>query len=257
MADSPQSRPIQEAAPRDTEGKVTTATKTKSGETQKERKRGRPKGAKNKPKALIPKEVANDLLGVVKQTLPPELYDEMKQAVKSGKNISTINEARILMKLMGPPVWQRLIEEVQPKTQPVIDIDPDLQDEIGPMPGEGQAGFDKDLNERLKVLINLMQFVAKLEQQENDQSDSSEKPILEIIARRGLDSERVKFLVGVESGDVGGSADGTGRAEGGIRAISDSVPERQIHIQDSEQEPTVRVLDADSTGNDPQGGNDS
>lgn len=257
MADSPKAKRVQEAAPRDTEGKSTLATKTKSGETHKERKRGRPKGSKNKPKALIPKEVANDLLGVVKQTLPPELYDEMKQAVKSGKNISTINEARILMKLMGPPVWQRLIEEVQPKKAAVIDADPDLIDEIGPLPGDEQGGFDKDLNERLKVLINLMQFVAKLEQQEDDQSSNTEKPILEIIARRGLDSERIKFLVGVESSDVGGSADGTGRAEGSIRAISDKVPERQIDISNSEQEPTVRVLDADSTGDDPRSGDET
>lgn len=257
MADSPKARPIQEAAPRDTEGKRTKGNAIKTANTHSERKRGRPKGSKNKPKALIPKEVANDLLGVVKQTLPPELYDEMKQAVKSGKNISTINEARILMKLMGPPVWQRLIEEVQPKAQPIIDIDPDMADEIGPLPSEDNAGFDKDLNERLKVLINLMQFVAKLEQQENDQSDNTEKPILEIVARRGIDSERIKFLVGVESGNVGGDSDGTGRTEGGIRAISDSVPERQIHISDSEQEPTVRVLDADSVGDDAQGSDKS
>lgn len=254
MADSPKARPVQEAAPRSTESKHTLANRDKVSQTHTERKRGRgrPKGAKNKPKALIPKEVANDLLGVVKQTLPPELYNEMKQDVKSGKNISTINEARILMKLMGPPVWQRLIEEVQPKKPVVTDIDPDLQDELEGVPSGEPAGFDKDLNERLKVLINLMQFVAKLEQAD-DESNSSEKPILEIIARRGLDSERVKFLVGVESGDVGGSADGVGRAQGDIRAIPDTVPERQIDVSDSEQVKAARVVNADSVGDNSPG----
>lgn len=250
MADSPMARPNKDgAAARPTEGGVihSKANKDKAGETHSERKRGRPKGSKNKPKALIPKEVAADLLGVVKQTLPPELYQEMKEAIRSGKNISTINEARILMKLMGPPVWQRLIEEVQPKKAPVTDIDPDLIDEIGGMPDDQPPGFDKDLNERLKVLINLMSFVAKLEQ--NDEAaDSTEKPILEIIARRGLDSERIKFLVGVESGNVGGNTDGVGRADSGTGAIPNQLSERPLDIQDSEQITAVRVLDPDSTG---------
>lgn len=247
MADSPYARSPDRAEPKPTVGKNTVATESKSKATHQERKRGRPKGSKNKPKALIPKEVASDLLGVVKQTLPPELYQEMKEAVRSGKNISTINEARILMKLMGPPVWQRLIEEAKPKNIPVTDIDPDLQDEIGGMPDDQAAGFDKDLNERLKVLINLMSFVAKLEQ--NDEAaDSTEKPILEIIARRGLDSERIKFLVGVESGNVGGNADGVGRADGGVRTIPSELSERPLDLQDSEQEQTVGVLDIDSVG---------
>jgi hypothetical protein len=247
MADSPKARPIQEAAPRATEGKSSVQTKVKSKGTHQERKRGRPKGSKNKPKALIPREVANDLLGVVKQTLPPELYQEMKDAVRSGKNISTINEARILMKLMGPPVWQRHIEEVHPKAPIATDIDPDLQDEIGGMPGEQPAGFDKDLNERLKVLINLMQFVAKLEQSD-DQSDSSTKPILEIIARRGLDGGRIGILIGDQSGVVGRDSDGVGRPEGGVGAVSGELSERQIDVSDSEQVQTDRVLDADSVG---------
>lgn len=252
MADSPNARRSQEAAPRDTEGGTTLKNKTKHGETQSERKRGRPKGSKNKPKALIPKEVANDLLGVVKTVLPPELYDEMKKAVKDGKNISTINEARILMKLMGPPIWLRLIEEAGNSRPAPQVIDPDLQDEIGELPDDEKPGFDKGLNERLKVLINLMQFVAKLEQEEDDKSDNTAKPILEIIARRGYDAGRIKVLAGYESGDVGGNPDGVRGGVIDVGAVSDTVPQRQVDVQDSQQEPPVRVLDATVDRDDPR-----
>ena len=255
MADSPNARPIQSAAPRGSYLKHTPANKDRTGNTLSERKRGRPTGSKNRPRALIPKEVAADLLGVVKQTLPPELYDEMRDAIRSGKNISTINEAKILMKLMGPPVWQRLIEEVQPPKQDAVIIDPDLRDEIGEMPSDEPSGFDKGLNERLKVLISLMQFVAKLEQ--NDEStDPTTKPILEIIARRGIDSGRVKFLIGVESGDVGGSPDGTGGAQSGVRTVSGELSERQVNVSDSQQGTSVRVLDPDSLGDYTEGGDE-
>lgn len=252
MTDQPTAR--REPAPRSTEGKVTIANKTKHGETQSERKRGRgrPKGSKNKPKALINKEVAQDLLGVVKQTLPPELYEEMREAVRSGKNISTVNEAKILMKMMGPPIWQQLIMESESLGKKrESDIDPDLLDEIGPLPEEDADGLRKDLNERIKTYIQLMQFVNKMER-DDDQSNNSEKPILEIFARRGVDGDRVKFLVGVESESVGGNADGTRRESVEPRTVSGEVSERQVNIQDSQQGETVRLLDHGGSGSDTQ-----
>lgn len=223
-----------EAAPRATEGAKSVATHHKGNEIRSERKRGRPAGSKNKPKALIPKELASDFLGVIKEMLPPEYYADMRDAIRNGKNISTINEAKILLKLMGPPVWLRLIEESRPVQQPSPDFDDDLADEIGYEPEPKVRPFDKDLNERLKVMLQIMQFISKVESEE-DESDNSQKPILEIIARRGINSERVKFLVGVESGDVGGNPDGTGRLPAGTRTVSGEVPERQVDISDSEQ----------------------
>lgn len=256
--ESKYARPIQEAAVRPTEGGVekSVATKTKAGETRTQRKRGRPKGSKNKPKALINKEVAQDLLGVVKQTLPPELYDEMRDAVRSGKNISTINEAKILMKMMGPPIWQRLILEAERQGKKnVTDIDPDLVDEIGGMEDEPPM-MDKDLNERIKTYIQLMTFVNKMER-DDDESDNSTQPLISIFTRRGFDGGRLKFLIGGESGPVGGDADGTGRSTIEVGAFSGEISERPLDIQDSEQIEAVRVLNDDSAGDDPQGSNES
>lgn len=226
-----------------------SGSNSKSGETKQERARGRPKGSKNKPKALISKEVAQDLLGVVKQTLPPELYDEMRDAVKSGKNISSLNEAKILLKMMGPPIWQRLIMQAEAQKK----ISPDIIDEFDE---EQPDGWPKDLNEQVKTYISLLQLVDKMEGNE-DKSDNSEKPILEVFARRGIDSEHVKFLLGVESGTLGIRPDGTGREATDIGAIPSEVPERQIDVQDSEQEQTTRVLDLSSVRNDTQGVNES
>jgi hypothetical protein len=246
-------------AARPTEGGVvhSVANKSKLSKTHSERKRGRPKGSKNKPKALITKEVASQLLGVVKQTLPPELYEEMKQAVRSGKNISTVNEAKILMKLMGPPVWQRLIEEADQKVQPPRDFDPDLEDEIDMQPEQSVTPFNKDLNERIKVYIGLMQFVDKMERNDSDESDTDKKPVLEIFARKGVDGGRVDLLLGYQPGSMGGNADGTERETIEVGAIPDKLPERPLDVQDSEQVPTVRVLDPDSTGDMPQGSDES
>jgi hypothetical protein len=256
MDDQPTAR--REPAARPTEGGVehSVANKTKLSGTHTERKRGRgrPKGSKNKPKALIDRDTAKELLGVVKTTLPPELYDEMEQAVKSGKNIATINEAKILMKMMGPAVWARLIEEAKPA--PVaIDLPPDMADEIGPIEPETK-GFDKDLNERLKIYLQIMQFVDKLEK--NDEgADNSAKPILEVFARKGLGAARIDFIANELSGDMGGNADGTGRAEPSARAIPDSVSERPLDVPDYEQEPPVRVFDPDSAGDNAQGSDES
>jgi len=227
--------PRREVVSRPTEGAKSVATNHKGNEIRSERKRGRPTGSKNKPKALIPKELASDFLGVIKDMLPPEYYADMRDAIRNGKNISTISEAKILLKLMGPPVWLRLIEESRPIQEPPSDFDDDLADEIGYEPQSKVRPFDKDLNERLKVMLQIMQFISKIESEE-DESDSSQKPILEIIARRGINSERVKFLVGIESGDVGGNTDGTGRVSIGARTVSGEVPERQIDVSDSQQE---------------------
>lgn len=259
MANHPNARSTQEAAPRSTEGGVehSVSNKAKLSSTHSERKRGRPAGSKNKPKALITKEVASELLGIVKQTLPPELYEEMKEAVRSGKNISTINEAKILMKLMGPPIWQRLIEEANQKAQMPRDFDPDLEDELGDdLPSDNVTPFNKDLNERIKVYMGLMQFVDKMERSE-DQSDNSAKPILEIFARRGVDGSRVDFLIGGIAQSVGGNPDGTGRDAIESGAIPSEVLERPLDLSHSKQVSAIRVLNDNSVGDNPQGSDES
>lgn len=209
-------------------------SKTTGTRQERARGRGRPKGARNAPKALIPKELANEFLGVVKDLIPGEYYAEMKAAIRNGKNISTLNEAKILLKLMGPPIWMRLIQESKP-VQVMPTFDTDLESEIGGQPQSGVQPFDKDLNERLKVMIQMMQFVDKLEK--NDEAtDNSQKPILEVFARRGIDAARIDFITNPELRSVGRNTDGTGRESFEFRAIPSEVPERQVVLQDSEQE---------------------
>src|SRR5688572_26977760 len=112
MTDSFNSRPHQPSAHRDTEGGYSVSTTAKSNEIRKNRAGpGRPKGSKNRAKGLIPKELASEFLDVVKQILPREHYEEMRRAVIDGKSISTLSEAKITLKLMGPPIWKRLIAE--------------------------------------------------------------------------------------------------------------------------------------------------
>jgi hypothetical protein len=210
------------------------------------RARGRPAGSKNKAKGLIPKEFAAEFLGVIKQILPPEHYEEMRAAIQEGKTISTLAEARITLKLMGPPIWQRLLEESRPKVQ-ATDIDPDALEEIGGAP-EPKLSFSRDLNERMKIYLSLIDFIDKSERRDDEATDSRSKPIIEVFARRGIDSERLRILVGVESGSVGGNANEAGGQSSYTRTIPDTLPERQVSVPDSEE------IEADWVEHSPSGG---
>lgn len=257
MIQSPQARPSQTAVPRSTEGREpdSAAKQHKASETKSERKRGRPKGSRNKPKALIPAETAQAMLGLMRDTLPPEIFADLRDAVKSGKNISSLSEAKILLKLMGPPVWIRLAEEASKLRgqQGSPDIDPDLVDEIGGIDdGSSDSQFARDTNERLKIMIALIKLVDEMERNDESKSDS-EKPVLEIIARRGIDAARIDFITGTEPRIVGGNVDGAGRSTIEVRAIPSSVSERPFDVSDSEQESPVGVLNDNSIGDDPRG----
>jgi hypothetical protein len=220
------------------------------------RVRGRPVGSRNKPKGLIPKEFATEFLGVIRQILPPEHYEEMRAAIQEGKSISTLAEARITLKLMGPPIWQRLLEESRPKEKS-SDIDPDALAEIGGAP-EPRLSFSRDLNERMKIYLSLIDFIDKSERRDDEAADPRQKPILEVFARRGIDSERLRILVGVESGSLGGNPDSAGGQAPDTRAIPDTLPERQGSVPDTEEVTTdwaeYSAGDRDSVGSDNQTG---
>jgi hypothetical protein len=232
----------QPAVPRVREGGLTRKgeseiTDTKSLETRAERsKGGRPKGSKTKPKGLIPLELADKFLDSVRPLLPVEHYEEMKAAVKGGKNISTVTEAKIMLKLMGPSLMRRLIDEYDPDKG----IDPEILAETGPR----EIEFKKDTNERLKVWMDLLGIVNKMENIEDAAAGHNKaKPLTEITIKRGLDAGRLAILVGSEPSSMGGDGDGIGRETVTVRAIPDSVFERPFDVQDSEQESSVGVLD--------------
>ena len=252
-------RLVQEAPARPTEGMVTAANKSaKANATLAARRRGRPRGSRNKPKALIPKEIATEFLGVVRELLPEEYYKEMRDAIRTGKNISTLNEAKILMKLMGPPIWKRLIDEASGRGAEEEEVfDPDLAAEIGAVSSGKSKAFDKDLDERIKVYINLMTFVDKLEKQSDEGANSKEEPILKVFARRGIDAARIDFVANPELRLVGGDIDGTGRGSAEIRAIPSQVPERQINIQDNVQGEATWDINDGRVGNDALSGDET
>jgi hypothetical protein len=210
------------------------------------RGRGRPTGSKNKPKGLVPKELAAEFLGVVKTILPPEHYEEMRKAVQEGKSISVLSEAKITLKLMSPAIWQRLIMEGQQKAKPPAGIDPDMIDEIGAV--DQPSGFSRDLNERMKIYMGLLDFIDKSERRNDEAADTGKKPILEIFARRGVDGDRLRLLVGVESSSLGGDPDESGRQTLGAGTIPDQVPERPVHIPDNAQGSSVGDVSYDQRG---------
>ncbi len=240
---------------RDTEGRNHTVKHdAKAAETAGERKRGRgrPPGSRSKPKALIERETATEILGLMKDMLPPEHFAEMRDAIRKGKNISTIHEAKILMKLMGPPVWVRLAREAQPREVEVEqEFDDELIQEIGASPKPKVQSFDKDLTERVKVLMGLIQLVDRMEK-DDEGTNPSEKPIIEVFAGRGITGVRFTELAGQQRSVVGRDFDGTGGEGSEVRAIPDKVPERLIDVSYSEQESPVGVLNDDIVGSDPR-----
>ena len=225
----------QTAASRSTEGgSGSVSSIVKSVETK--RQRGRPKGSKNKANEILPKQLALELIDAVRPMITEEQYEEMKLAVKSGKNISTLSEAKIMLKLMGPSLMKRLIEEQNPNAG----ISQEMLDELGPRDIE----FKKDTNERINVWMRLLELVYKMETKEDASTGHNQKkPLIEIFAKRGFDSGRLAIHVGPESITVGRDADGTGREAISARTVSDKLPERPFDIQDSEQESSARVLD--------------
>ena len=224
--------------PKPTEGAPTireAGNFARGAETVNRRARGRPKGSKNKPKSLIPKELASEFLGIVRELLPPENYEEMRQAVMDGKNISTLAEAKITLKLMGPPIWRALIEERKPKKKPTADIDPDILAEIGETEESDTSGFGRPLNERMKIYLSMLQFIDKVEERHESARSDREKPQITVLATRGIDAGRLRGLVEIESGSVGGSTDRGGWKTLSAGTLPSEAPERQVDVPDSEQ----------------------
>lgn len=252
------SKNIQEQPLKGGEGqKRTVMQMSKLSETHSEQKRGRgrPAGSKNKPSQLIPKELAAEFLGVVKEILPEEYYKEMRDAIRKGKNISTLNEAKIMLKLMGPPIWKRLIEEANSKPQLPPGFDPDLEDELGDIPQQSSA-FAKDLDERIKVWMNMAALVERLEKSD-EAAHSGTEPILEVFAKRGIDAGRIEFITNTVARNLGGNSDGDRRGTIEVRAIPAQVAERPLDVQDWEQGETVRDVSDDFSGSLPFGGDEA
>jgi hypothetical protein len=211
----------------------------KSQETQAERRRGRPPGSKSKPKQLIPTELASELLDAVKPLLPAEHYSQMKKAVKDGKAMSTLNEARVMLQLMSPSIMKRLIEEQNPN----LGLTPEQLEQMAEL-GPRQTEFRKDTNERIQIWMRLLEIVHKMETAKDaSEGHSKNQPLTSILVKRGLDAGRLTAHLGGVTITVGGDDNGVGGEASDIRTVSDYVPERPLDVPDSEQESSIRILD--------------
>lgn len=180
-----------EVAVRSTEGPKPTPNQSKV-----RKPRGRPKGSTNKPKSLVPKELASELLLIMKDQLPPEHFEYMKSVIKDGGAISTKQELDTMLLLLGRNLYPFLVAETQP--QPVKDVDGnDVFNDNGEQaffPPE----FRKDVTERLKVWKSLLDTRAQIEKNEKPEDDG-ESPVLKLWASRGMQG-RIAILVNSAEG---------------------------------------------------------
>lgn len=225
----------QNAAPRVTEG--SRPTRAGSG------KRGRPAGSKNKPKGILPAELANTMLLALKDQLPPEHFEYMKGVIRDGKAISTRHELDTLILLLSRNLYPALVMEGMGLETEGDDEDNFFDDEEA-APSTTKTGesksklkmpvFRKDVTERLKVLQSLL---AQKDKNERTDAEPKDKQILSIIGRAGVDSERVRILIGVESGPVVGNINQAQQPADEARTVSSTVVERPVILSiDAEDE---------------------
>lgn len=132
----------------------------------------------NKPRSLVPVDLANEMLLTMKDQLPPEHFAYLKSVIKDGKAISTKQELDTLILLLSRNLYPALIHE----TAPVLDEE---GNETGP-------AFRKDVTERLKVLNSLLSLRNQVERRE--EQPEGESPILKLWASRSMEG-RVAILV--------------------------------------------------------------
>jgi hypothetical protein len=103
--------------------------------------------------------------------------------------------------------------------------------------------FRKDVTERLKVLLSMMDLKMKATRANDEDSDSSKKPIIEIFARRGLAGDRLRIAFEHQSGDMGGGTDESERSADIVREIPMALSERPISIPGRSEGEADRTLD--------------
>ena len=193
-------------------------------------KRGRPVGSLNKSRSLVPKAVGLRLLEHMQEQLSPEQFEYLKGVVRDGKPIQTKDEIDTLIALLSRNLYPALIHEMLPSE-------------------EGGLGgiYRKDVTDRLKIvqgLLNLRHQIDKQDEPDNTKPDT----ILTITAKRGFNLDRLGILVGQQSVSVDRSVDGTRGQADEVRALPDSLSERPLDDEDSEQGSPDWVLDRHSDG---------
>jgi hypothetical protein len=223
-----------------TEGRALgESTAHKRVETQ--RQRGRPRGAKNKAKSLIPKELADEILLKLQPLVPPEHYDYMRGVIKEGKAVAVEQEIDTILLLLSRQLVPALIKETEgaPSLPQLEGVEGEPEDTSAikmPM-------FNKDVTDRLKVLKEFIDMKLRHERARDDSDDTSKKPIIEVFARRGLDADRLRIAIEHVTGGVGGSPD---QPEGGAdstRELPVELSKRPLVLEGRGESEADRVLD--------------
>lgn len=211
-------------APRSTEG----SKPTPNASMERKSRGGRPAGSKNKPKGLVPKELANELLLLMQDQLPAEHFEYMRGVVRDGKAISTKQELDTLILLLSRNLYGALIEEMRPPAAPEnLDEALDMVKETGEL--EPKVKFRRDVTERLKVLNSMLALRNQIERREEPEDDG-DSPVLKLWASRRMEGRVAVLVQGVTPdgpepaadggrsrpalppGSVAGDADRTGRS---------------------------------------------
>lgn len=232
------------AVPRSTEGHRANPGEMrihKSSETA--RSRGRPTGSKNKSKSIVPKEVANEILDKLKPVLPQEHYDYMRGVIAQGKKVNIERELDVIIMLLNRQLIPAIIVETDGEA---MDIDPEIAEELKLNQSSStlkMPAFSKSVSERLKVVQSFMDMKLRLERQKDENKQEREQPILTVFAKRGLDIDRLGIIASAVPSGVGGGADNVKWTTDTARAVSDTVPQRQVIEQGGSQGETDWVLD--------------
>lgn len=207
---------------RSTEGNNRDVASTyKAAETK--RQRGRPKGARNKAKSLIPTEMANAILLKMQPLLTEAQFEYYKGVIRDGKSIALEQELDILILLLTRQVVPALIVETEGEQLPEGIEDPNPS-------AIKMPELKKEVAERLKVLQGFMDMKFKNERARDEGADQNKKPIIEIFARRGLAGDRLRIAFEHQSGGVGGSADESEPDADVIGEIPVALSERPISL---------------------------
>jgi hypothetical protein len=210
----------------------------KSSQTVKAR--GRPTGSKNKDKGIIPSEVAGEILDRLKPMLPEEHYEYMRGVLSKGKKIDIERELDVIIMLLNRQLVPALIMESNGESSDQDqEIKAELSDSILKMPA-----FSKSVSERLKVVQSFMEMKLRLERHKDESKQDKDQPILTVFAKRGIDINRLGIIASAVPGSMGGGADDAERGANGPRAVSDTVPQRQLSEQSSGQSASDWILDS-------------
>lgn len=215
----------------------------KSTETVKAR--GRPLGSKNKDKSIVPREVANEILDKLKPVLPEEHYDYMRGVISKGKKIDIERELDVIIMLLNRQLIPALISEAEGGDE---SVGPGIEGKAVRMPE-----FSKSVSERLKVVQSFMEMKLRLERHKDESKQEKDQPILTVFARRGIDISRLGIIASAVPGGVGGGTDQPERGAYSARAVSDTLPQRQLDEQSGGQGQADWILDGTVDRDDSRG----